>query len=666
MSAQSREELLLENILGASHEVIPQSRVEILLSEVNDSINQRIGDKVAEETGDWLDENLATPSTPPVDPTLTISNAAADSQKTGNAINSVRRDLRDFQSANPVNVLSAVSWEQGSIDASSGADMTSTTRIRTIGYIPVMAGDRLHFEIASGYKFVVDFFSSAFSVVTVSGMGGLWKSESMDYVIPNNVAYIRMLVATTGNGTIVATEASNLTVTRPVKYLPVSVDWVADKYVNYTDGKFYDNTAYKYCTIPIAIFRGGRISGVTGLPPNSTIGIALYDENDNYISGIQSTYTGHYDFSYSIPIPQNASFLRISLRNASADLWDGPYYPWDVAVKNINTAIKNGKAEELNRKVQNARHIKGDSATPLTLLHFSDLHADKDSLARIMGEAKNLYNIDGSICTGDMCSNTYGEIAEWWDESVMTAIGNHDTASYDSGTGYNWTALSMANRIAYYISPFESNWGITRPSGKDYYYKDYSTQKVRLIVLDGMLYVSGGTDATDQTTWLANLLADAKTNGLHVLIAIHSPHGGATAKECSFSKVGQGTMPVNADCNTPQTVVDTVATAIAAGTHFVGYLVGHTHQDNILDVENDGKQLMYCVTCANTSSKPQWVNSDQHRGIGFDAYNIVTIDTANTLVKIVRAGGADIDDHMRTRKAICFDYSTGEKVGEVL
>ena len=37
MSGQSREELLLENILGASNEVIPQSRVEVLLKQIADS-----------------------------------------------------------------------------------------------------------------------------------------------------------------------------------------------------------------------------------------------------------------------------------------------------------------------------------------------------------------------------------------------------------------------------------------------------------------------------------------------------------------------------------------------------------------------------------------------------------------------------------------------------
>ena len=75
---------------------------------------------------------------------------------------------------------------------------------------------------------------------------------------------------------------------------------------------------------------------------------------------------------------------------------------------------------------------------------------------------------------------------------------------------------------------------------------------------------------------------------------------------------------------------------------------------------------MYCVTCAAVAQTAQWVNSDQNRTGNLDAYNLVTIDTDHTLIKLVRGGGADIDDHMRTRKAICFNYTTGEKVGEVL
>ena len=274
---------------------------------------------------------------------------------------------------------------------------------------------------------------------------------------------------------------------------------------------------------------------------------------------------------------------------------------------------------------------------------------------------------DDAICTGDMVGDTATQISSWWNPSVLTCIGNHDTASYTAGTGYDWTALSMANRDAYYIAPFESNWGITHTSGTSYYYKDYDEAKVRLIVMDAMLY-SGtpGAEATAQTAWLENLLTDAITNDLHVLIAIHAPHGGATAVNCSFSRYGQTAMPTQQDCTTPQTVIDTVAAKITGGLNFIGYIVGHMHQDNIWDAENDGEQLMYCVTCAAVGYAPLWAQSDQHRDDKNDAYNVITIDTANTLVKIIRGGGANMDDHMRTRKAICFNYSSGEKVGEVL
>jgi len=323
----------------------------------------------------------------------------------------------------------------------------------------------------------------------------------------------------------------------------------------------------------------------------------------------------------------------------------------------INDAVLNENS--------NARHVKGNTINPLTILHFSDLHGDKNALERIMSDREEFdSHVDEVICTGDMVLNTAGQIASWWNPKVLTCVGNHDSASYSTADGYNWTALNMANRDAYYIAPFESNWDITHTSGTSYYYKDY-TQKVRLIVMDAMLYNDNGTEATAQTAWLENLLSDAITNNLHVLIAIHSPHGGATAEDCSFSKYGQGTMPTYTDCNTPQTVIDIVAAAITNGLHFIGYIVGHTHQDNIWNAEGDSKQLMYCVTCAAVDQTAHWINSDQNRSISQDAYNLVTIDTANTLVKIVRGGGADIDDHMRTRKAICFDYSTGQKVGEV-
>ena len=319
------------------------------------------------------------------------------------------------------------------------------------------------------------------------------------------------------------------------------------------------------------------------------------------------------------------------------------------------------------KKTITSRHIKGESGTSLTLLHFSDPHADKNAVKRILSEGDELGAlVDDMICTGDMVANAAGEIESWWPEQVMTCIGNHDTASYSVEDGYDWTALTMAERAAYYIEPFESHWNINHTEGTSYYYKDYAGPAVRLIVMDGMLYNDGGDEATTQTTWLSSLLDSAISSGLHVLIAIHAAHGGGSIRSCSFSQLGADTYPTYTDCNTPQEVINAVKAKINSGLHFIGYIVGHEHKDYIVDAEGNGKQMMYSITCAGTASRSWWKNSDMYRGQGFDAFNLVTIDTVHTLVKIVRGGGADLSNDMRPRKGICFNYSTGEIVGQVL
>ena len=316
-------------------------------------------------------------------------------------------------------------------------------------------------------------------------------------------------------------------------------------------------------------------------------------------------------------------------------------------------------------ELENARWIRRKTATPLTLMHLSDIHADSTTLSRIYAQRLAFGDrIDDAICTGDLVANAGGAISSWWIPEIMTCVGNHDSATYSSGN-YNWTAVSMADRDAYYIAPFESNWNVVHTAGTSYYYKDYTTQNVRLIVMDGMLYMgTPGAEATSQTAWLEGLLSDAISNNLHVLIAIHSAHGGAAVKECTFSQLDTFSVaPSHGDCNTPQTVVDAVASAISSGLKFCGYIIGHEHKDFVYDAENDGTQMMYCVTCA-ASDNAQWFGSDQFRSANLDAYNLVTIDTANTLIKLVRGGGADVDDRGRQRKYICFNYSTGQIVGE--
>lgn len=395
------------------------------------------------------------------------------------------------------------------------------------------------------------------------------------------------------------------------------------------------------------VISNGSLSHACGMWKNEVISANNVRNDDAFIT-TDETIVPSYD-GYIVVVFRNSSNTALIPSDFDGEIKIYPTYF--------------GNIEKTLHQLNSARHIPRNTTIPLTILHLSDIHGESITLDRIVSQAEYYdEKVDDIICTGDIVYDTAETIASWWNEKVLTCIGNHDTAAAVEGVGADWTALSMADRDAYYIAPFESNWNITHTSGTSYYYKDYTASKVRMIVMDAMLYNDNGEEAATQTTWLANLLADAITNNLHVLIAIHSPHGGATSVHCSFSELGIETMPTYSDCNTPQVVIDTVATAINSGLHFIGYICGHTHRDTIWDAENDGTQLMYCIICGMNSP----MNTDLYRGANNNAYNLVTIDTANTLVKIVRGGGADIDNYMRTREAICFNYSTGEKIGEVL
>lgn len=422
--------------------------------------------------------------------------------------------------------------------------------------------------------------------------------------------------------------------------------------ISYTSGTAH-SSIYERCFIDIK--EGERImisSEYSATGPVSVNG--FYNGETGFLIGSLSNtadveFTAAHDITslgFYIPVQSSSGSAKFTIRTGNS----------------IDIYVSNNA--EIVHELPYAKQVPGHTSQTLTLLHFSDPHGEATTVNKILSDASKV-KYDDAICTGDMVPGVYEEIDDWWPENVMTCIGNHDTASYNAETGYNWTALSMANRNLYYIAPFESHWSITHTAGTSYYYKDYAAKHIRLIVMDAMLYTSGGSEATTQTSWLAGLLSDAISNNLHVLIAIHAPHGGSTPIDCSFSKYAETTMPTHSDCNTPQVVIDTVAAAKTNGLNFIGYIVGHIHKDDIWDAEGDGSQLMYCITCA-ALTEDQWKLSDQYRDINNNAFNLITIDTANTLVKIIRGGGANLDDHMRTRKAICFNYSTGEKVGEIL
>lgn len=332
-----------------------------------------------------------------------------------------------------------------------------------------------------------------------------------------------------------------------------------------------------------------------------------------------------------------------------------------------------GNADSINRriddiaaKVRQARFSGGRSSVkPISILHMSDIHADKRAYSCIVEDAARYGDlVDCVVCTGDMMSDSSAESFAWWNPKVMAVVGNHDAAVWD-GTRYHWTAFTMRQRYERYIAPFKDVWGVQVEAGKSYYYKDFSENKTRLIALDIMLYNGdpASDEASAQTAWLSGLLDGAIAEQMHVVILVHAPHGSAVPVKCGFTKLNAVDMPVNSDCNTPDIVVNTVAGKIAGGLKFAGYLCGHTHQDGVWDALGDGTQYMYAVSCGITNYRGSWGGTDTEHELT-DVYNIVTIDTANSMIKIVRCGQVAVDNVMRSRDVLCVRYSDGTIVNE--
>ena len=589
-----------------------------------------------------------------IDPGTIIPSVAALIEEIQDAIDNIPPDYSALTLAvrdnyHPV-LLGSSLFVQGGIANGTGADYSSNYYIRT-GYMAAIPEGVLYIiNKSAAYRYNIHQYAA--DKTWISALAIEDQSAEKAFQLAPTAYYVRFVLKFANNNAITPADADNAKVFVDWARRAVLVSQSAAQAIS--GGTIEVNSwvqAYGTYRYPYPVRKGIEYT-YTNLSGAST-NLWLYDSAGNQLIRITGGVLANASITFKAPMDADAI----------GGYFNSSSFHFTIAVaEGLAEKVNNLGNTETNHLALNAQHIPGSNSGALTILHFSDIHADTVALARIMADAAKISGVTDAICTGDMTANVGGEIASWWPEDVLTVIGNHDTAT-QSGSTYDWTAVSVADRIAYYISPFESNWGITRPSGKSYYYKDYADHGVRLIVMDVMLYTAGGADATAQTTWLSGLLSDAIANDLHVIIAIHAPHV-SSAVDCNFSKYGQGVWSGDASCNTPQGVIDAVASAITGGLKFIGYICGHTHQDNVWDAAGDGTQLMYGITCAATTSRAQWTNSDQDRTGEQDAFNLITIDPARTLIKIIRGGGANVDDHLRSRKTLCIDYSTNTIISE--
>lgn len=301
--------------------------------------------------------------------------------------------------------------------------------------------------------------------------------------------------------------------------------------------------------------------------------------------------------------------------------------------------------------VLNSFRDSKSNPTPLVLLHYSDIHADVNRLQSII----NFYNqhstlIDNIIDTGDTNYKLYSDDFSWFNtvsgsQNILRAVGNHE--AYTNPAGGNQEMSDVATK---FIDPYISNWGVSgHTTGTTYYYKDYTTQGIRLIVLDG----NNQSDST-QLSWLENVLADAKTNSLHVIVANH--YGNKTTRvNCSFSPLTPFTTTSNS--SVPLHFREKIQSFIDGGGTFICHIAGHMHTDIVAANSSHPSQYSFSVTCATNDNFQNLGFADLYRksSESADAFNILGIDTAMGVLKVFRVG-ANLDIFGRRRETMAFDY----------
>ena len=380
---------------------------------------------------------------------------------------------------------------------------------------------------------------------------------------------------------------------------------------------------------------------------------AYYNASKSFVSAL-TTPSNVTDLT----IPSGAYYVRFSDYNSGM-------VGFSVERTGLWTRIRDAIAEssgeaEYRNLIEQSRY----GTKVLTLLHFSDLHMDATTMGYINTfRTKYAEFLDDTIQTGDVSngfSNDWGTLVSLGLGDCLGVIGNHEAL------GSSKNSATQQELYEKYVEPYISGWNVTQPTGVDdstsehycanYYYKDYASATIRLIVLDTQKWSSA------QLTWFTSTLASARTAGYAVVVASHVIPSKITITDCNFSAryASGGNVTHAFPTSDAPLVTDDAASAvndfITAGGEFVVWIGGHEHAD-IFGVFTDYPNITaYMIDKASINRETPGAarlsgEKNQH------AFNIMSVVRDGKLVKFVRIG-EDVDGMMRGKHVFCYNYQT--------
>ena len=347
-----------------------------------------------------------------------------------------------------------------------------------------------------------------------------------------------------------------------------------------------------------------------------------------------------------------------------------PLWAADKTMSELNPEFKD-RLEQAVKPKNNGSYGSKKETKPFVLLHFSDVHSDGESFARVVKFYEDYEEyFDGAVCTGDLVAASYekSDFSYWaktpGHEKIMITIGNHDTLrDHKDWQGTDWEdQISMQKTYDAYLAANIGHWGASYEKGKTYWYRDYPEKKMRLVGLDNMLRASQNKAADDgQLAWFENLLSDAKAKGFSVLVCQHMPLKNLVKIDCNFTGRDMYETGWYDETNRYQAEVDTFK---KEGGSFIMWLAGHTHWDELHYNKDYPDQLCYCIDATNREQCEAYSFVMRPKGRkAMDLANAVVVDTSTKTVKMIRVG-VNLDRFLRPMNGITFNYETGEIISQ--
>lgn len=450
--------------------------------------------------------------------------------------------------------------------------------------------------------------------------------------------------------------------------------------INFSGGE----TTWVLSDTPSALFPHRLYAGTT-----SGGGLILLDEGVDYtLSGNTITY-----LSPVLPIDEDEKhIIHYNLPSAPSG-YSNPNS--DVRRRNLDVY------EPINTSAYYKNGVIYDSRN-LQLLVITDIHGDVTAVNNCITMMDEFSTIDGGLNLGDTCINNFLDDFSFVNplmtigKPFLIAIGNHD-----EGVGtLVATTGTTAGVYAKFVQPYEGTIGGTHV-GASYYYKDWTTYKIRTIVLyeyddnddlepldplnyrvskssrcwsqaqiDWLVDTLNNTPSdysvmimmhqvvVDQLTWIDDIFTDINhiapgdsntVSDPDLIPEIINAWINGTTLISSYPFTGSASYKTDITVNADFTV--------RGAGDFICYLAGHAHVDAVGTVPGYANQLQLVFTCA-TSDAARNQYGDLQRQSGQrseDCFNIVSFDTSNRKIKIVRVG-AQITFDMRQRDYIEISY----------